>query len=285
MTTAAKISFGTGILVGILAMLFFVGARQVEETPPPEATEEILNESPPPPPIVEEVSVSAAGAYALTGEELYSFRADKRWPIASITKLMTALIASEEFESNEVITITEKAIVTEGNSGFAVGEKYYAEDLIEAMLLISSNDAATALAIHYGEDAFIDRMNERAGELGMTNTSFRDPTGLSFQNLSSVEDLRKLALYIWENDPQIFRTTTQKTGMLTEVQTGRRKTVENINTFAGRGDFLGGKTGRIPEAEGNLLSIFKTQNREPTIIVVLGTKDRFKETEAILNNL
>lgn len=289
MKKTIKTSFAIGLVVGILAMLFFFAARQPEDsTPAAEAMNGAIfqADTPTPLPTAEEVRVSAAGAYTITGDELYSFRADKRWPIASITKLLTALIAYEEFGEDDVVPITKEAVATEGESGFREGEMYTVGDLVEAMLLISSNDAATALAMHYNsQELFVKKMNERAAELGMTDTSLADPTGLSFQNLSTVEDLRKLALYIWENEPQIFRITRRESGTLLEVKSGKRRTIQNINIFAGREDFLGGKTGHIPEADQNLLSIFALPNREPVVIIVLGAADRFQETENILRNL
>ncbi len=238
-------------------------------------------------PIIQE-NMSAAGAYIIGGDEVYSYRADKRWPIASITKLMTSLVAANVFKPDDVITITEPMVDTEGISGgLKVGDRYTVGDLTEAMLLVSSNDAAEALAMGYGEEKFIDKMNALAKEIGMTDTLFVDPTGLSIQNLSTVEDLRSLATYIWENNPHIFSITTREKGTILDIKSGKRHKLANINEFAGRDDFLGGKTGHIPEADGNLLSLFTVPGRaSPVIIVVLGaSNDRFLETEKILEKL
>jgi len=178
-------------------------------------------------------------------------------------------------------------VETEGDSGnLGAGEILRADDLIKAMMLVSSNDAAAALAIHYGEEAFVEEMNKTAIELGMTDTSFVDPTGLSVQNLSSVEDVRRLTAYIWERQPYIFEITQNESGVVYDRARGSSRRFSSINEFSGRSDFLGGKTGTIPEAEGNLVSIFRLSNREETvIIVVLGTEDRFEETDKILSEL
>ena len=293
MSTTAKISFSVGLVLGIAIVLSItlfnrtessyvaqVANNEVEETVEQDVSS----------PIVEEVQVSAAGAYSMSGEELYSFRPDKRWPIASITKLMTALTADRLLMSEkpyELIKVTEEMVATDGNSGgFRVGEVFRVDDLIKAMMLVSSNDAAEALAMHFGEKAYVAEMNKIALEIGMTDTRFVDPTGLSVQNLSTAEDLRRLAKYIWENEPYIFEISQAKSGVITDKISGVGRRLTSINEFSGRADFLGGKTGNIPEAEGNLVSIFRVPERdEEVIIIVLGTAGRFAETEKILDNL
>jgi len=187
----------------------------------------------------------------------------------------------------DTIVITEDILETYGESaGFKLGERYTVNDLISAMMTVSSNDAAYALAAHFGEDDFISEMNLFAKNIGMKSTTFRDSSGLSPQNLSTVEDLYLLGKYIWENEPDIFSITRKKSATIHDVNTGFQHTLININKFAGRDDFLGGKTGQIPEAGGNLLSLFtyKTFN-QPILIVVLGTDERFVETEKILMEL
>lgn len=294
MNLATKISFSVGLVLGIavvlsIALFRATDSSYVAQIVTEPAEEEIVEQNTSSP-IIEEVTVSAAGAYTLGGEKLYGFRTDKRWPIASITKLMTALTADRLYLSEkpyELIPITGEMVATEGGSGnLKAGEIIRADDLVKAMMLVSSNDAAAALAMHYGEDAFVAEMNRITAELGMTDTSFVDPTGLSVQNLSTVEDLRRLAKYIWEKQPYIFEITQNESGVIYDVAGGTSWRLENINRFSGQSDFLGGKTGTIPEAEGNLVSIFRLSGREePVIIIVLGTKDRFTETENILNEL
>lgn len=239
-------------------------------------------------PIVQEVDISAAGAYEiLTGDTLYEFRAEKRWPIASITKLVTAMVAMEVFDATETIEIDEKALAIVGESGgFELGDVYTVEDLIKSMMLVSSNDAAHALAMHFGEDEFIEEMNALVEEIGMENTTFHDPSGLSPQNLSTVEDLEILAEYVFENYKSVLAISRMRSGTIREVNTGVVRSLVNINAFAGRPDFLGGKTGHIPDSGGNLLSIFEDpKTRDPIVIIVFGAGDRFYQTEKILDNL
>ena len=232
-----------------------------------------------------DVQVSAAGAYGEGGKETFGWETGKRWPIASLTKLMTAVVALDTIPTNEIITISEEAIATEGLSGsFSAGEKFKLNDLLKAMMLVSSNDAATAIAMHIGEEEFIAAMNKKAYDLGLTDTAFADPTGLSVKNQSTVIDLLRLTEYVRNFKPEILAMTKKTKDTIVEVKTGKRRTVVNINTFAGRSDFLGGKTGSTPEAGGNLISVFKVAG-EPKTIIVLGAIDRFAETEKIKGSL
>lgn len=233
-------------------------------------------------------TLSAAGAYVMgTMEPLYSFRDEKQWPIASVTKLMTALTARRVMTGEEVVTITEDAISAPGEVGnFKVGERFLAKDLIQAMLVGSSNDAAKAIADQYGKGAFTAEMNKTAVAIGMTDTVFVDAAGLSAANISTPHDLSKLARFIWNEDPQIF-TITQRTYInIVDIDNHRSRKLASTNIFAGRANFLGGKTGQIPDSNGNLISIFSLPDKSsPVIIVVLGATDRFKETEKILTKL
>ncbi|MBU2101324.1 serine hydrolase [Patescibacteria group bacterium] len=229
----------------------------------------------------------AAGAYLLSGEKISGWKTEKHWPIASITKLMTAFVTNLTMEPAEEILITQTAVDTIGESGgLMVGESFQARDLIKAMLIVSSNDSAVALAEHYGSIEFVELMNQAAQEVGMENTRFVEPTGLSSQNQSTIEDLVKFVAYIWKEDRNLFEISRRSTDFIVDMNAGVARQLTSINAFAGRGDFLGGKTGSIPASDGNLVSIFSVPGKaEPIIIVVFGSKDRFGETINILTNL
>jgi len=235
-----------------------------------------------------QIKVSAAGAYLMgSNEPLYAFRSQKQWPIASVTKLMTTFVARRLMTEMETITMDEEAIAAYGEAGdFKTGEKFRASDLVQAMLLVSSNDAAKALADHYGKEAFVAEMNRLAADIGMTNTIFVDAAGLSARNLSTSDDLSRLVRFIWSEDPGIFAITRLPYANIHDIDNGRSRKLDNINLFAGRSNFLGGKTGHLPDSNGNLVSIFNLPDKSsPVIIVVLGAEDRFKETEKILSKL
>ena len=205
-----------------------------------------------------------------------------RWPIASLTKLMTAVVALEKIGPEKTILVSENAINSEGTAGnLSPGEIYIALDLIKAMLLTSSNDAAVALAEAYGTENFVREMNEKAGELGMLQTIFFEPTGLSFLNQSTPNDLAKLVNYIYANYPEIFGISRQKESLILDLETNQAKRLVNANQFVGRSDFIGGKTGFIDESKQNLISLFNKNDR-PVLLIILGSSDRYKETEELL---
>ncbi|TSC96549.1 MAG: D-alanyl-D-alanine carboxypeptidase (penicillin-binding protein 5/6) [Parcubacteria group bacterium Athens0714_26] len=207
----------------------------------------------------------------------------ERWPIASITKLMSAVIAVEKVGWDKQVMISENADNVESSTpNLSAGESYAAGDLVRAMLVVSSNDAAEAIAEFYGERNFVDEMQKKSAELGMLETAFYDATGLSIVNQSSSADLKKLVKYVFKYHFELMDITREKTVELVELKSGAKKTLNNINYFAGQGDFLGGKTGFTDSSKGNLLSVFRYQNHR-ILIIVMGADDRFKETENVLD--
>ena len=129
---------------------------------------------------------------------IYNKDANVRLPMASTTKIMTALVAAELASFDTPITVDAQAVGTEGSSVYLVaGEVLTLEQLLYALLLESANDAAVALAEHIfgSEAAFVARMNERASELGMRNTSFENTNGLDdtvTSHLTSARDRKSV---------------------------------------------------------------------------------------------
>ncbi len=226
------------------------------------------------------------GVYSFGGEKYAGALENKKWPIASLTKLMSALVAREVIPANEKIKIDPEILAIEDigfAGGFLAGEIYTRYDLEEALLIVSSNVAAEALAKHYGREKFIDTMNNFAYKIGMMNTYFEDPTGLSYKDQSTAEDLNRLVSYILKNAPEIFKLTRTKTGVLYDYKSGKKRNINNINNFTSRADFIGGKTGTTPEAVGNLISLFSRDNgKSGRIVILLGTEDRYNETNNLL---
>jgi D-alanyl-D-alanine carboxypeptidase len=214
---------------------------------------------------------------------IYSFKNDIRWPIASITKLLTAIVATENLGLDKTIEINLEDILVEGNNfNLQPGEKFSVQNLITAMLTVSSNDAAYAIARTYGYNNFIQAMNNKAFAIGMRSSFFSDSTGLSALNQSTVEDLEKLANYISERYPVFLDISRGKDNFIVEINTGKSHELVNINKFAGDADFVGGKTGYTEEARGNLVSVFNWKNKK-VLIIVLGSEDRFLETSKLYN--
>lgn len=223
-------------------------------------------------------------AYMDRTGEIRSKNQGLRWPLASITKLMTALVVRENLDLGQPVRISEKVALEEGVAGgFSSGEVFSVGDLLKAMLAVSSNDAAAALADFYFEikgESIIAAMNRKAEELGMSYTTFADASGLSVLNQSTADDLGSLARYLLASRPEILAITRQSEVEITDLRSKIKRRLRNINEFAGDPNFLGGKTGFTDEANGNLLSIF-FNNGQPVLVIVFGTEDRFGETRKI----
>lgn len=212
---------------------------------------------------------------------LWERRMFQRHPLASLTKLMTAIVAAENIGLDTIIPIADIDVLSEGDAGdFKSGESFTVRDLIAAMLLASANDAADALARFYGTKPFVDAMQQKAAEFGMTNTSFFDPSGLSSLNQSTVYDLIAFVKALRASYPQHLILSSAKEYAILEQISKKPRVIKSINAFAGDPNFIGGKTGYTPEAHGNLLSVFNVNGRT-VLIVVLGTDDRFGETRLL----
>jgi D-alanyl-D-alanine carboxypeptidase len=260
------------------------GGDKVESAGAHEAA--ALDNEPAPSTQTEAANVTAAAflAQEVDGSEaIGAYQADYRWPIASITKLMTAVVALERIGAETGVIISQAAVDTEGDSGsFTAGEEFTVKDLIAAMMTVSSNDAAAAVADYVGTPRFFDLMQEKAYELKMTETSFIDATGLSYLNQSTAQDVARLVRYIYETYPEILEVSKRSTNTITELVSKGKRTLKNINAFAGTSGFEGGKTGFTEESKGNLVSLFSYEGKVYTL-VVFGTTDRFVETRKLFS--
>jgi len=256
-----------------------------QSIPSDEPAVKILPSPPPLPPPVSTRVVSAP-IYLVADldkkESIVEHGAVKRWPLASITKLMTAAIALEEINEDEVITVSEDAWRTEGTAGnFLPGEVFGIHDLVRVLIVASSNDAGITIAEFLGPERLRALMNSKAHVLGMRETYFEEATGLSVLNQSTAKDLVLLVKYIREKYPEIFSYSQLAEVSILELRSGESRMVKNINLFAGSQDFLGGKTGYINESGGNLISLF-SRSGVTLVTVVLGSDDRFLETRKLL---
>ena len=148
------------------------------------------------------------------------------------------------------------------------------------MLIVSSNDAVSAIASYIGNDKLLIMINKKARSLGMSDTRFYDATGLNASNQSSINDLAILVKYILAKHPEIFRITMEDEAVLNDFEFGRKNLIRNINEFVGNPDWLGGKTGYIDESRGNLVSIFGS-GRGEFLVIVLGSENRFRDSTVL----
>ncbi|MFW6283051.1 MAG: D-alanyl-D-alanine carboxypeptidase family protein [Minisyncoccales bacterium] len=209
---------------------------------------------------------------------LYKKFPSKKLPIASLTKLMTALIVLENYDLDQKIEISKEAINQNGTSGkLELGEEKSVKNLLEIMLIRSSNDAAWALTELMGTEKFISEMNSKAKELKLNDTHFINPTGLeenSSSNYSTAKDLSKLVNYLLENKKIILLIGSSPSSL-------------NTNKLLLRfSNIIGSKTGYTTRAGGCLLVVLKDERGYYYINLILGSKNRnsrFEEMEKIIN--
>lgn len=213
-------------------------------------------------------------------------------PIASITKLVTALLVVENYNLNEKIIISKSAKEKKGS--LVAGDEFFANDLLKLMLVESDNTAAYALSEINDQENFVTLMNEKVKELGMINTSFDNSVGIGPNCKSNTQDLIILAKYIQANNPEIFELSTISSFDLFDVNGKLKRNVKNINQllFDTSTEFkdkvIGGKTGSNPFAGECLLLIAKSFDNKGYIITVVlnagkNIDDRFIETKNIIN--
>ena len=207
-----------------------------------------------------------------TGAVLFEKNAQLVLPIASITKLMTAMVALDaKPDLHETLTISEEDVdVLKGTrSRLKVGTRLPREEMFKLALMSSENRAASALSRHYpgGREAFIAAMNKKAQALDMTDTRFDDPTGLTAANVSSARDLVKM-VDAAHRYPLIREFSTTAGDQL--IIGGRTQQFNNTNSLvkSPAWDIGLSKTGYINEA-GKCLVMQAWVNNKPTIIVLL----------------
>lgn len=229
---------------------------------------------------------------AETGQILYSQNPDERAAIASVTKIMTLLIAAEEMKAGRLfmedeITASRNAFLMDGSVIWLnEGEKMSVYDIVRSIVISSANDACVALAEHIGgsEREFVVRMNKRAAELGMTNTHFVNCTGLDDEgHLSTASDVAKMAAELRKYDCYDEFLLTR----LTYVREGTQRETQLLNTnkLLGYNGITGLKTGTTDNA-GYCFTATAKRNGMELVAVILGAETdegRFEIAEELLD--
>lgn len=219
-----------------------------------------------------------------SGSVLASRKSTDVWPLASLTKLMTATIALREISLDEQIVIVPVPGGNPSAPGIPVGQTFAMRDVLNVMLVASSNEAAESLAAHIGREKFLADMNAQAREWGMTNTQFVDASGLSPGNHGTAREVLDLAREVYSRTPQVFATTRQGSLTVYASGSGVPYTAYATHQLVRSPGFLGGKTGYTDEARGNLLSLFQVGSRAEAL-VIMGSDDRFGDTRRLLATL
>ncbi len=216
-----------------------------------------------------------------TGSVIVNTNTDQLLPIASLTKLVTAVVARKLISDSAHITITKSVMATYGNTAeFTAGETFSAGNLIYPLLMVSSNDAAEAYAEYYGRAKFIQAMNDFTQSIGAYRTYFSDSSGLDPRDVSTANDLAIIIDWIRKNDPTIIDITELK------AYTIRSHTWVNPTHFLSWSYYIGGKNGYLPEADRTNVSLFKWGSKgDVYAIVVLGSSNRDADTIALLKKI
>jgi len=239
--------------------------------------------------VVPDVRAAAAIIFnPVTGQVLYEENSQDKRSIASITKVMTALVFLEDNpDLNQEVTIERSDVFAASTTYLKANDHITAGELLHLLLIPSDNGAARALArnSHGGTASFIERMNEKAIELGLQNTSFADPSGLNANNMSSAFDLSHLITFAASDEriASIMRTPTYT------VSTNRRQIpIHSTNRLVMNGDVdvMGGKTGFISKSGYCLATLLRLPQGNPIAVVVLGARSnngRFWETRHLFS--
>jgi D-alanyl-D-alanine endopeptidase (penicillin-binding protein 7) len=239
--------------------------------------------------VVPDVRAAAAIVFnPVTGQVLYEENSQDKRSIASITKVMTALVYLEDNpDLNQDVTIERSDVYAASTTYLKANDHITAGELLHLLLIPSDNGAARALArtSHGGTASFIERMNEKAIELGLQNTSFADPSGLNANNVSSAFDLSHLITFAASDEriAAIMRTPTYT------VTTNRRQIqIHSTNRLVMNGDVdvMGGKTGFISKSGYCLATLLRLPQGNPIAVVVLGARSnngRFWETRHLFS--
>ena len=218
------------------------------------------------------------------GAEIIRKNSRQLYPIASLTKLMTALVFLDQVNPiNQIVVGADRQAIPYRDVGkLETGEVFIAKDLLWPLILESSNKAAEVLATSLGDKRFVTEMNNRARTIGLANLTFADPAGIDSGNISSAEDLFVLAKHIFFNKSYIFSVSRlAKFELANHVW-------QNVNPFVHNENFLGGKTGQTELAKQTALNLFTVpfgEEKRRVAIIVLRSTDRDGDTQKLLDYL
>lgn len=222
---------------------------------------------------------------------LFDKNAEEKLPIASITKLMTALIVMENYDLGQKLQITQGDVAWQlQKQTLKAGEYFSVADILFDALVESNNGAAYALSRVAGEKEFVALMNKKAAELGLQNTGFKNPSGLDFDggNYSTARDLAKLAANIIKSHPLIFEITARPDFSLCDFNEKNCRTIVSTNqllteSIAWKDRIVGGKTGETKQAGKCLLLVLRNEKNNGYLInVVLHSNDNFKDMKSLV---
>lgn len=250
-----------------------------------------------------QVPITAKSAYVYdlrTQTVLFARNENTRLPLASLTKVMTALVAEESLSAGSTVTVTQEALTPEGDSGLKVSEHWRLKDLIDFSLVSSSNDGIHAVALAIGSqgnrnsdevvDDFVKKMNEKAHSLGLKNTYFWNDTGLDESEVKggaygTAREMAELFRYILSAHPDLMEATRESSTTLTSLD-AEAHAAHNTNVITSEiPGLIASKTGFTETAGGNLVFVFDPELGRPIVISILGStqEGRFTDARALVS--
>lgn len=297
-------SFLVIILVTIVCLKINEGRQPFELTSPSVKEEKVLGINQWFPKVVLEgwtnaPKIAAKSAIFIdtkSGQTLYSKNPEERLPIASLTKVMTVLIAMEHTNLDDQFIVSQRATEMEPDEMILLpGEKMTLKELLYGIFLVSANDAAEVLAEDTVGDEqssssnrtqFIKLMNDKAKQLGMNNTNFVNPTGLdedSGSTYSSAYDLALLTRYLIRNYPEVVDISKTEHIVLPITENHQDYDMySGINLLTTYPGVVGFKTGYTPEAGLTLITLARKNGHE-VVGVILGSDNRREEARELLD--
>lgn len=309
---------GAGLAVAMQGLLSFVLPTPVETSVKVGDTREEIRTAKIADPF-ESILLEARAGYVLelkTGAVLFSKNENEKLPLASLTKLMTAFVARERLQESVVVTLTRDDLSAEGDSGLRPGERWRLGDILNVMLLVSSNDAAHAVAGFVGTDGlpnqsvdsssaraiFVQMMNEKALALGLAQMQFFNESGLDVAvsqsgqlaqvsileqggGYGSARDVAILFSELWKKYPETIEITAHKDAHIYS-QDEVAHILPNTNEIVGHiPGLVASKTGFTNLSGGNLAVIFDRGMGDPVVAVVLGSsyKGRFDDIQKLVS--
>jgi len=216
---------------------------------------------------------------------LFTKNPDEKLLPASTTKIMTALVALDQYRLNQIVTIDSHSLVEGQNMGLESGEKITVENLLFGLLVQSGNDAAQALADFYpqGETGFVAAMNQKVKDFNLLNTQFQNPTGLDeFGHYTTVHDLSLIAAHAMENPDFVRFVGTQKI-TVTDIDHTIVHELETINELLGEIPGLKGVKTGWTELAGECLVTYTQRDNHAIITAVLNSQDRFTDSRLLID--
>lgn len=220
-----------------------------------------------------------------SGKILYQYMPDKVWPAASLSKLTTALVVLDRKPSwNKIVKMSSKDEVGGARLRVSAGSKLSVKDLFFSSLVGSANNATMALSRQTGltQKEFVSKMNKKVKDLGLKKTVFYEPTGMNENNVTTANEMAKIAKIAFSS-PDIKRAGTTVTYTLTPRGTTRVHTIKNTDKLiegAPELGIMGGKTGYLIEAQYNFATMVQPlaplEKEPPLVVVVLGAPSMTK---------